>query len=185
MYCSGLKEEGQVPLHCIGTSLCSLITFASTTFCAFSLPSSPVPSSLGLWEPSCFLFLFFRFFLASLHLLTGPQNKDSSSVYLQQPSFVCVFPSLHSHIWPQPVSWIWVSCRLSRPLASAGGKLWSGLGLVPSCVWGGRHHILSGAREGPSLYPDRALLQNMSTVKGLQKWHLIKALTQGQGFNYF
>lgn len=97
MYCSGLKEEGQVPLHYIGTFLCSLIIFASTTFCAFSLPSSPVPSSLGLWEPSYFLFLFCCFFLPVCIYWQGLRTRTIQVFICSSPVLsVCFHLCIHA-----------------------------------------------------------------------------------------
>lgn len=143
MYCSDFNEQGQVSLQFIGTFLCSLITFVSTTFFAISLSSCPVPPSPTLslfeevwifhWPVSTELFsiplLLFFFSIASLHVLTGPRNKDSISIY---PSFVCVFPSLHSYIWPQPAEYLAVCLVLLLLPAER-----SGLGLDRyQAVWG-------------------------------------------------
>lgn len=99
MYCSGLKEEGQVPLHYIGTFLCSLIIFASTTFCAFSLPSSPVPSSLGLWEPSYFLFLFCCFFFCQFAFIGRASEQGQFKCLSAAVQFcLCVSVSAFTHL---------------------------------------------------------------------------------------
>lgn len=143
IYLFDLKEQSQVLLQFVGTFLRSIISFVSTTFCAIGLLSSPVAvlyhymkrfgSYLGLWETELFSIpLLLCFFLACLHLLAVPQNKDNLSVYLQRAQFCLrLVLWLHSHICPQPAEYPAVCLVLLLLPAEKSGL---GLEPVPGCV---------------------------------------------------
>lgn len=141
IYFSDLREQGQVLLQFIGTFLHSLIAFVSAAFCAFGILSSSVAvlymkrfgSYLGLWGTELFSIPLLLFFFSGLFAFIGSASEQGQfkCLYVASPVLpVSVSVAAFTHL----SSTSWVSCRLSRPLASASGKVWFGLGPVPSCV---------------------------------------------------
>lgn len=137
------KKKSQVLLQFIGTFLRSIISFVLTTFCAIGLLSSPVAvlyhymkrfgSYLGLWETELFSIPLLLCFFSGLFAFIGSASEQGQFECLSAASSVLpVSGSVAAFTHLSSTSW--VSCRLSRPLASASGKVWSGLEPVPGCV---------------------------------------------------
>lgn len=148
MYCSELNEQGQV------TFLCSLITFVSTTFLAFSLSSSPVPPSPTLsffeevwifhWPVRTELFSIplLLFFFYGQFACIDRASEQGQCKYLSAATpvlSVCFRPCIHAFdlnqlsILPSVLS----SCFCQRKglvLARTGTKLCEGLS-APYSIW--------------------------------------------------
>lgn len=100
-----------------------------------------------------------RSIFSSTFSLTGflACNRASLSVYVQhcKPDCAafCLFLFLHSQMHLTSTSW--VSFCQPFSVASARGKalVWA-RSSAKLCMLDGQHHTLSGAREGPSLYPN-------------------------------
>lgn len=142
IYFSDLKEQGQVLLQFIGTfhrvlvinHILCIWPFILSCGCTFSLCEEdwilPWPVRNWVVFHSSFA-VFFFFFLACLHIGSASEQgqfKCLSAASPVLPASVSVAAFTHLS------STSWVSCCLSCPLASASRKVWSGLGLVPSCV---------------------------------------------------
>lgn len=138
---------------------------------SFVTPSgSALPLACGNWECLCVsVFLV----LPSMFVLTGRLIKLSCldqghlecvCVHLQSCSspilLKCMCVSIHVRtcFWPQPAEY-----PTDFPFSSACQQQWSGL-CSDKCQamwveWSAPHSV-SGAREGPSLYPDLVVLQS-------------------------
>lgn len=165
----------------VRTRLYSLVTFFMAVLCV--LHPSPwlvavnslrllkvwaLPWPPGTLEHLCHLFVF-------------------SIRHRQAQARAAVWLLLLPHPQAQLTSTSWMSCCQSAvlffffPAASARGKarVWA-LSGAKLCMLDGQHHTLSGAREGPSLYPDLVTAGVWGGEGAGMKLHMAQTIVGGK-----